>query len=127
MQPTTANPACSAIAGSTSSSSGSTGESMQNASLPDFTSVHVVCQMRDVTTNTSACSPTAFTSSGGAEQLGRFEQVLDLGGRLLLARLERLARAVDPDHRHLRSQARLDVVVVAGADVDPALLAADAT
>ena len=39
--------------------------------------------------------------------------------------LERLLVAVDPDHRDLLLQARLDVVVVAGGDVDPALLAAD--
>ena len=39
--------------------------------------------------------------------------------------LERLLVAVDPDHRDLALQARLDVVVVAGGDVDPALLAAD--
>ncbi len=61
-----------------------------------------------------------------AEQLGRFEEGLDLGRRLLLARLERLLVAVDPDHGDLRLQARLDVVVVARRDVDPALLGADA-
>ena len=39
------------------------------ASSPDFTSVHVVCQKRDVTTKTSRWSPTAFIRSGRAEQL----------------------------------------------------------
>jgi hypothetical protein len=34
---------------------------MQNASSPERTSVHVVCQKRDVTTTTSGWSPTAFT------------------------------------------------------------------
>ena len=48
-------------AGRISSSSGRTGESMKNASSPRRTSVHVVCQMRDVATRTSGCSPTART------------------------------------------------------------------
>src|SRR6266545_5168871 len=100
---------------------------MQNASAPERTSVQVVCHTRDVATTTSACRPTAFTAPlGRAEQLGRLEQRLDLGRRLLLVGLERLLAPVDPDHRDLRLQARLDVVVVAGGDVDPALLAADA-
>ena len=65
-----AKPDCSAIVGSSSSSSGSTGESMQNASSPRRTSVHVVCQNREVTTMTSACSartrtqmPRSFSAS----------------------------------------------------------------
>src|SRR5215218_10189570 len=98
---------------------------MQNASVPERTSVHVVCQKRDVTTMTSGWSPTAFTGLGGAEQLGRLEEGLDLRGRLLLRGVKRLLVAVHPDHRDLRLQARLDVVVVAGRDVDPALLGAD--
>src|SRR5215213_6231882 len=97
---------------------------MQNASSPERTSVQFVCQNRDVTTMTSGCSPTAFIS-GGAEQLRRLEKGLDLRGRLLLRGVERLLAAVDPDHGHLGLQARLDVVVVAGGDVDPALLAPD--
>ena len=62
-------------------------------------------------------------ASADAEQLGRLAQVRDLGVGLLLPRLELLLGAVDPDHRDLLLQARLDVVVVAGGDVDPALLA----
>src|SRR3954462_15302760 len=117
--------ACSAIEGRISSSSGSTGESMQNASSPERTSVQVVCQKREVTTMTSGWSPTTFIS-GGAEQLGRLEERLHLGGRLLLRGVELLLVAVDPDHGDLGLDARLDVVVVARGDVDPALLAADA-
>src|ERR1019366_6806095 len=69
-------------------------------------------------------------ASGGehlydAEELGRFAQVRDLGGRLALAGVERLLVAVDPDHRDLRLHAGLDVVVVARRHVDPALLPAD--
>src|SRR5207248_2633994 len=60
------------------------------------------------------------------EELRRVEEGPDLLGRLLLARLERLAVTVDPDHRHLLLHARLDVVEVARRDVHPALLAADA-
>src|SRR3954447_11691669 len=117
--------ACSAIEGRISSSSGSTGESMQNASSPERTSVQVVCQKREVTTTTSGCSPTAFIS-GGAEQLGRLQERLELGGRLLLRGVELLLVAVDPDHRDLGLDARLDVVVVVRRHVHPALLAADA-
>src|SRR3954451_5760061 len=117
--------ACSAIEGRISSSSGSTGESMQNASSPERTSVQVVCQNREVTTTTSGWSPTTRTS-GSAEQLRRLEERLDLGGRLLLRGVELLLVAVDPDHRDLGLDARLDVVVVVRRHVHPALLAADA-
>src|SRR3954462_5878516 len=117
--------ACSAIEGRISSSSGSTGESMQNASSPERTSVQVVCQKREVTTMTSGWSPTTFIS-GGAEQLGRLEERLHLGGRLLLRGVELLLVAVDPDHGNLQLDAGLDVVVVVRRHVDPALLAADA-
>src|SRR5215207_8163534 len=98
MRPTTRKSACAAIAGTSSSSSGSTGESTMKASSPDFTSVHVVCQNRDVRTTTSGCRPTAFMRSGGAQELGRLEEVLDLRGRLLLAGVQRLLVPVDPDH-----------------------------
>src|SRR6188474_1433675 len=63
--------------------------------------------------------------SGRAELFGCVAEVLDRGaGRL--AALELLAVAVDPDHRHVHLQQRGDVVCVAGADMDPAFLAADA-
>src|SRR3954447_22660277 len=75
---------------------------------------------------TSSWSPTARNLSG-AEELRRFEQRLHFGRRLLLGGVERLLVAVDPDHGDLGLDARLDVVVVARRDVDPALLGADAT
>src|SRR5215210_5862966 len=112
-----------------SSSSGRMGESTQNASSPDRTRVHVVCQKREVTTKTSGWSPTARTDPRrlrGAEQLRRLEERLHLGGRLLLAGVELLLVAVDPDHGDLGLDARLDVVVVVRRHVHPALLAADA-
>src|SRR3954468_23747820 len=124
--PTTLKRAWSAIEGKISSSSGSTGESMQNASSPERTSVQVVCQKRDVTTTTSGWSPTAFNGSGRAEELGRLEEGLHLGGRLLLRGVELLLVAVDPHHGDLGLDARLDVVVVVRRHVHPALLAADA-
>src|SRR5215207_5474588 len=74
---------------------------------------------------TSACRPTARTALRGAEQLRRLEERLDLGGGLLLPRVELLLGAVHPDHRNLQLQARLDVVVVARRHVHPALLGAD--
>src|SRR3954454_4210137 len=113
------------MAGRISSSSGSVGESMQNASSPERTSVHVVCQKREVMTTTSGWSPTTRTS-GGAEQLRRLEEALHLGGRLLLRGVELLLVAVDPDHGDLGLDARLDVVVVVRRHVHPPLLAADA-
>src|SRR3954470_7547481 len=116
------------MAGRISSSSGNTGESTRNASLPERTMVQVVWNAREIATTTSACSPTARTAGAlrRAEQLGRFEQRLHLGRGLLGPRLQLLLGAVDPDHRHLELQARLDVVVVARPDVHPALLGADA-
>src|SRR5215218_10719837 len=50
----------------------------------------------------------------------------DLEVGSLLPRLELLSGAVDPHDRDLPSKARLDVMVIAGSDVDPASLAADA-
>src|SRR4051794_41781729 len=63
--------------------------------------------------------------SGDSQQLRRVAEVLDLFRRLLLARLELPPVAVDPDDRDLLLDAGLDVGLVAGRDVDPALLAAD--
>src|SRR5918995_4339430 len=99
--PTTPKPAWSAIAGRISSSSGNTGESTQNASPPDRTSVQVVWKARETVTMTSAWRPTARTALRGTEQLRRLEERLHLGGGLLLPRVELLPGAVDPDHRHL--------------------------
>src|SRR5689334_7244761 len=103
---------------------------MTNASLPERTSVQVVRYAREIATMTSACRSTARIAEGvgrraplgGAEELGRLEERLHLGRGLLGPRLELLLGAVDPDHRHLGLQARLDVVVVARRDVHPALL-----
>src|SRR5579875_379507 len=64
--------------------------------------------------------------SADAEQLDGLTQVGNLGVGLLLPGIELLLGAVDPDDRDLLLQARLHVVVVAGRDVDPALLGADA-
>jgi hypothetical protein len=58
------------------------------------------------------------------EEADGLEERLDLLGRLLHPRLEGLLAAVDPDDGDLELQERLDVVVVVGRDVDPALLAA---
>src|SRR5262249_9235894 len=60
-----------------------------------------------------------------AEKLHRLAQARDFYIKLLLVGLERLLAAIDPDHGNLLLQARLDVVVVARSNVDPALLAAD--
>src|SRR3954452_11905263 len=81
--------------------------------------------MREIATTTSRCSARTRTSSEAEELHGVLERG-DLLGRLLGARLERLPATVDPDHRDLELHARLDVVVVAGRDVHPALLGADA-
>src|ERR671933_287864 len=116
-------------AGSASSSSWKTGESTTKHSSPRWTIVQVVCHITLRATMTSSWTPTACISSVGplhAEQLARLGQRLHLGRRLLLPAVELLLRAVDPDHRDLLLQARLDVVVVAGGHVDPALLRADA-
>src|SRR3954454_10166227 len=64
--------------------------------------------------------------ASGAELLRRVPEVPD-GCRRRLAPLELLAVAVDPDHRDVHLQQRRHVGAVAGGDVDPALLAADAT
>ena len=98
---------------------------MQNASSPDRTSVHVVCQMRDVTTMTSGCSPTAFTAYAAPSSFAASRRVLTSAVGFFWLGVERLLVPVDPDHGDLRLQARLDVVVVAGREVHPALLAAD--
>src|SRR3954469_2059855 len=83
--------------------------------------------MRLVTTIASRLTATARTSGlRHAEQLRRVAEGLDLLGRLLLPRLELLAVAVDPDHRDLQLETRVDVGLVAAGDVHPARLAADA-
>ncbi len=84
-----------------------------------------VCQKRDVTTKTSGCSPTAFTAQAAPSSFAASRRVLTSAVGFFWLGVERLLGAVDPDHGDLGLQARLDVVVVAGADVDPALLAAD--
>src|SRR3954463_8152936 len=63
--------------------------------------------------------------SGDSEELGRLAEVLDLLRRLLLARLELAPVPVDPDDRDLVLDSGLHVRLVAGGDVEPALLAAD--
>src|SRR3954453_5022032 len=81
--------------------------------------------MREIATMTSASRARTLTATSQPEQL---EGVLERGDffrRLLGAGLECLPVAVDPDHGDLELHARLDVVVVAGGDVDPALLGAD--
>src|SRR3954453_18938091 len=123
-RPLNGKPACSSSAGSTSSSSGSTGESTTRHSSPSRMIVQAVWKTREVATRTPACSPTTFTRLE-AQELGRLEEVLHLGGRLLLAWLQRLLSPVDPDHGNLELHARLDVVVVAGRHVHPALLRPD--
>ena len=82
----------------------------------------------ETATTTSSWTATTRTAPGSAldEELDGLAQVRDLGVGLLLAGLERLLVAVDPDDRDLLLQAGLDVVVVARGDVDPALLGADA-
>src|SRR4051794_3230689 len=133
MRPESSQPACASTIGSASSSWGRTGESItkhspapSSPSAARWTSVHVVCQNALRSTMTSAWTLTTCTPAlRRAEQLRRLGEVLDLGGRLLLARVELFLVAVDPHDRDLLLQARLDVVVVAGRDVHPALLRAD--
>src|SRR5450755_829163 len=99
---------------------------MTKPSSPALTAVHVVCHTRLMNTITSAWTATTRigqTPLADADQLCRFAQVGDFRVGLLLAGLERLLGAVDPDHRDLLLQAGLDVVVVAGRDVHPTLLA----
>ena len=115
-RPTTRKPACSATAGSTSSSSGSTGESTTEASSPARTSVHVVCQNarrddedvrvepdrphdRAPTRRRAAWPPRGASSPRRSASSGWSSSCLLV--------------AVDPDHRDLGLDARLDVVVVA--------------
>src|SRR3954454_14317518 len=128
--PDSDHPAWPRIAGRASSSSWKTGESTTKVSSPRWTIVHVTCHIIERVTMTSSCRLTTCIAGAplgsGVEELDRLGERLDLGRRLLLAALERLAAPVDPDHRDLLLQARLDVVVVARRDVDPALLAADA-
>src|SRR5256885_17236645 len=64
--------------------------------------------------------------ASGAELLRRVPEVPDRRRRRL-APLELLAVAVDPDHRDVHLQQRRHVGAVAGGDVHPALLAAEAT
>ncbi len=75
------NCACCMSVGSSSSSSGYTGESMTNASPPLRTAVHVVCHTSLVATRTSGCSEIARTSApgSGAEELRGLGQRADLG------------------------------------------------
>src|SRR3954454_14487595 len=82
--------------------------------------------MREIATTTSRWRARTLTRNSKPEELHGVLERGDLFGRLLGARLERLPVAVDPDHRDLELHARLDVVVVAGRDVHPALLGADA-
>src|ERR1700722_12806771 len=136
-RPETGKPDRSRTSGSARSSSGYTGESSTNPSSPARTAVQVVCQTSETNTITSVSSATtrigsgcllaaagagARSRSGDAEQLRRVAQARDLGVGLLLAGLELLLVAVDPDDRDLLLQARLDIVVIAGRHVDPALL-----
>src|SRR6476620_965917 len=83
-----------------------------------------VCQRALVITSASSWTAMTFRS-GDSQQLRRVAEVLDLLGRLLLARVELATVAVDPDHGDLLLDAGLDVGLVSGGDVDPALLAAD--
>src|SRR3954453_18787548 len=122
--PVNGKPACSSSAGRTSSSSGSTGESTTKHSVSSRTIVQAGWKTREVATRTPGCSAPTRTASE-PEELGRLEEGLHLGGRLLLAGLERLLAAVDPDHRDLQLDARLDVVVVARPHGHPALLGPD--
>src|SRR5215211_3683150 len=121
----TSKPACASTPGSSSSSSGKYGESISMLSPLARSAVAVVCHIRLVRTRASRWTETARKGprppppSGGLEQLGRVAQGLDFLGRLLLARLEPLAGAVDPDHRNPLLQARLDVGGVARGDVHP--------
>src|SRR3954469_20109870 len=112
------------ISGSSSSSSGKTGESINSASAPARSATAFVCQRLLVITSASSWTAMTF-SSGDSQQLRCLAEVLDLFRRLLLARLELAPVAVDPDDRDLLLDAGLDVGLIAGRDVDPALLAAD--
>src|SRR3954452_10274394 len=110
-----------------SSSSGKYGESISTASSPERRARALVCQRLLVTTIASRPSATArIRRSRRAEQLGRVAERLDLFRRLLLALCQLAALAVHPDHGDLRLQAGHDVGLVAGRDVHPARLAADA-
>src|SRR4051812_2519533 len=81
--------------------------------------------MREIATMTSRSRASTLTAASQSEQLDGVLEGGDLFGRLLGARLERLPVAVDPDHRHLELHAGIDVVVMAGGDVHPALLGPD--
>src|SRR3954452_15802224 len=94
------------------------------ASSPERRATAFVCQRLLVTTSASSWTAMTFRS-GDSQQLRRVAEVLDLLGRLLLARLELAPVPVDPDDGDLLLDAGLDVGLVAGRDVDPALLAAD--
>ena len=131
-RPDSSQPACPSTIGSASSSSGSTGESTtkhsRRPSVPRWTSVQRRLPERaahddDVSVDADGLHGARLRR---AEQLRRLEEVLDLGGRLLLPGVELLLVAVDPDDRDLLLQAGLDVVVVARGDVDPPLLGPDA-
>src|SRR3954447_20075720 len=122
--PAGSKPDCLSTSGSISSSSGKYGESISIASPPARSATAFVCQRALVITSASSWTAMTF-SSGDPEQLRRFAEVLDLFGRLLLARLELGPVPVDPDHRDLVLDAGLDVGLVARRDVHPALLAAD--
>ena len=102
---------------------------------PPRTAVHVVCQTSETNTSTSACRARARI---GGRRPGRppgpasrcraawpLLEARDLGVGLLLPGFQLLLVAVDPDDRDLLLQQGLDVVVVAGGDVHPALLGAD--
>src|SRR3954453_1843124 len=123
--PAGSKPDCRSTSGSISSSSGKYGESISIASPPARSATAFVCQRALVITSASSWTAMTF-SSGDPEQLRRFAEVLDLFGRLLLARLELGPVPVGPDDRDLLLDARLDVGLVARRDVHPALLAADA-
>src|SRR5215213_7393405 len=126
-RPDSAQPAWARSAGSASSSSWNTGESTTNVSSPRCTSVQVTCHIIDRQTTTSSCRlTTCMPRALPLQQLQGLGEGLRLRRGLALVGLQRLLLAVDPDDRDLLLQARLDVVVVARRDVDPALLRADA-
>src|SRR3954452_16642860 len=104
-------------------------ESTTNVSSPWCSTVQLVCHLTLRATMTSGCRATACMARGAppwsfpplqAEELGRLEQVLDLGRRLLAAGRNLLLATVDPDRRHLELGRRLDVGVEPRRDVDPA-------
>src|SRR4051794_1507613 len=126
-RPESDHPACPRRAGRASSSSWKTGESTTKGSSPWWTSEQVTCHIIDRHTTTSSCRlTTCMPPALPLEELQRLGEGLDLRRGLALVGLQRLLLAVDPDDRDLLLQARLDVVVVARRDVDPALLRADA-